>query len=193
MVLLFYPSAEKTSERYIGYARPYLCLRRNSFLISRFLFLSLMSLLFFFLMALRVTHSLSLIACRLLPIALFHRSFSESLQKRIYGSVFSLSARRLLPSINPRYLGLPNALISMWVHWLDFSLSDRFAALSMTPLPRRRMNSMPSIHHDAMQCLRNSVLILLCAKNQWVSAFRLPICQPACVPIMCAIDCKTCG
>ena len=191
MVLLFYPSARKTFERHIESAPPVFLSSPQLFFDFQIPFFELDVALIFLL-----DGSLCypfLIAYSLSPIALFHRSFSESLQKRIYGSVFSLSARRLLPSINPRYLGLPNVLISMWVHWLDFSLSDRFAALSMTPLPRRRMNSMPSIHHDAMQCLQNSVLILLCAKNQWVSAFRLPICQPACVPIMCAIDCKTCG
>ena len=101
MVLLFYSSAEKTSQRYIEYARRYLCLRRNFFLISRFLLELDVALIFLLRGYLRCPFLVAYRSCRLSPIALLYRSFCGTHQSRTFGPVYSLAARRLLPSSTP--------------------------------------------------------------------------------------------
>ncbi len=128
MVLLFLSFCEKTSGQYIECVLRIPVFTAILFFNSRLPFLSLMSLLFFFLVAICVALSFFFP-----PIALFHRSFSEPLQKSIYWPVCRLSARRLLPSINPLVPRFSQRPINVYICWLDFSSGDRFKALSMSP------------------------------------------------------------
>ena len=124
MVLLFLSFCGKNFWAIHWLCPTYPCLHRNSFFISGFLFLSLISLLFFFFVAIYVAHSFLLNA---------YRAFSEPLQKQVYWPVCRLSARRLLPSINPLVSRFSQRAINLYLCWLNFSSGDRFAALSMTP------------------------------------------------------------
>ena len=127
MVLLFFASAEKTSKQYIEYD-PYLCFHRNTFLFPGFLFWACCRSYFstWSLFALLIPFCFS-------PIAPFNRFFSEPPQKRVFRPVCSLSARPLLPSINPTVSRFTQRVITLYIWWLGFSSDVRFTALSITP------------------------------------------------------------
>ena len=169
MVLLLYPSAVKTSQQFIEYARPCLGFRRKSFLICRFL-LWAWCRSFLFLEALCVNQSLTLIAYRSFFIVL-SLILSESVSLGL--SINYLRAYSC--PLQSTYVSHYQRSINLGVCWLVLDRAIGLRPRRWPSMPRQRTNSMPSIHHDAMQCLRNYVLILLCAKNQWVSAFNLPI------------------
>ena len=56
-----------------------------------------------------------LFASRLSPVALFHRFFSEPPQKRVFRPVCSLSAHRLLPSINPTVSRFTQRVMTLYI------------------------------------------------------------------------------
>ena len=72
-----------------------------------------MSLLFLYLVAICVAHSFLLLAYRLLRF--FIAFFSEPPQKRVFRPVCSLSAHRLLPSLNPTVSRFTQRVMTLYI------------------------------------------------------------------------------